>query len=265
MVVLTDDDIADLPNKSSKEIGVTKFVPADQIDPMWFDKSLLPRARQGRDQAVHPAARRAGQGEADGDLHRLDPHPDDDGRAARARRRHRHADHALARRDPRAPTSRRSRRTTHATKQEMAMATMLIDSLAGDYEPERVRGRLRRSRSRSSSRQVEGGECGHAAEAEESGEVVDLLAALPARSTRPRRPAARPPRRPGAEGAGAKSPTKKTAAKKTAAKKATATKATGEEDRRQEGREEGELPGAASRATCPRTRCTPSAPPRAGP
>ena len=36
---LTDEDFADLPSKTSKEIGVTKFVPADQIDPMWLDKS----------------------------------------------------------------------------------------------------------------------------------------------------------------------------------------------------------------------------------
>ena len=34
MVVLTDEDFADLPSTSSKEIGVTKFVPADQIDPV---------------------------------------------------------------------------------------------------------------------------------------------------------------------------------------------------------------------------------------
>ena len=39
MVVLTDEDFADLPSTSSKEIGVTKFVPADQIDPMLFEKS----------------------------------------------------------------------------------------------------------------------------------------------------------------------------------------------------------------------------------
>ncbi len=39
MVVLTDEDFADLPSRTSKEIGVTKFVPADQIDPMWLDKS----------------------------------------------------------------------------------------------------------------------------------------------------------------------------------------------------------------------------------
>ena len=35
MVVLTDDDFADLPSRTSKEIGVTKFVPADQIELPW--------------------------------------------------------------------------------------------------------------------------------------------------------------------------------------------------------------------------------------
>jgi len=38
MVILTDEDFADLPTKSSKEIAVEKFVPADQIDPMLLDK-----------------------------------------------------------------------------------------------------------------------------------------------------------------------------------------------------------------------------------
>ncbi|TQL69675.1 DNA end-binding protein Ku [Nocardioides albertanoniae] len=39
MVVLTDDDFANLPTTSSREIAVEKFVPADQIDPMLFEKS----------------------------------------------------------------------------------------------------------------------------------------------------------------------------------------------------------------------------------
>ena len=39
MVVLTEEDFADLPSKSSKEIAVEKFVPAEQIDPMLLDKS----------------------------------------------------------------------------------------------------------------------------------------------------------------------------------------------------------------------------------
>ena len=39
IVVLTDEDFADLPSRTSKEISVEKFVPADQIDPMLLDKS----------------------------------------------------------------------------------------------------------------------------------------------------------------------------------------------------------------------------------
>src|SRR6476660_911489 len=39
MVVLTDDDLADLPLTSSREIAVERFVPSDQIDPMLLEKS----------------------------------------------------------------------------------------------------------------------------------------------------------------------------------------------------------------------------------
>src|SRR5207342_1624780 len=39
MVVLDDTDMADLPATSSREISVEKFVPSDQIDPMLFEKS----------------------------------------------------------------------------------------------------------------------------------------------------------------------------------------------------------------------------------
>ncbi len=39
MVILTDDDMADLPVTASREIAVEKFVPTDQIDPMLLEKS----------------------------------------------------------------------------------------------------------------------------------------------------------------------------------------------------------------------------------
>ena len=39
MVILDDDDFAELPSASSREIAVEKFVPRDQIDPIWFEKS----------------------------------------------------------------------------------------------------------------------------------------------------------------------------------------------------------------------------------
>jgi DNA end-binding protein Ku len=39
MVVLTDDDMADLPLASSKSIEVMHFTPADQLDPILFNRS----------------------------------------------------------------------------------------------------------------------------------------------------------------------------------------------------------------------------------
>ena len=39
MVVLDDDDFAELPASSSREISVEKFVPTEQVDPIWLEKS----------------------------------------------------------------------------------------------------------------------------------------------------------------------------------------------------------------------------------
>ena len=119
----------------------------------------------------------------------------------------------------------------HATKQEMDMAKMLIDQLAGDYDPDEYEDDYAIAVKELVRAKVEGGEVRvSAAEPEESGEVVDLLAALarsvekakasrgeaPAAAKSSWRPAPRarrrrrrrrrpPPRRP---------PAKKTAAKK---------------------------------------------------
>lgn len=37
--MITDDDIASLPDERSHEIEVLEFVPANEIDPMWYDRS----------------------------------------------------------------------------------------------------------------------------------------------------------------------------------------------------------------------------------
>ena len=39
MVILSEEDLAELPSTSSREIAVEKFVPSEQIDPMMFEKS----------------------------------------------------------------------------------------------------------------------------------------------------------------------------------------------------------------------------------
>jgi DNA end-binding protein Ku len=40
-VVITDEDIATLPEERSREIEVLEFVPADQLDPLLYDKSYF--------------------------------------------------------------------------------------------------------------------------------------------------------------------------------------------------------------------------------
>jgi DNA end-binding protein Ku len=41
MVVITDDDIATLPEERSHEIEVLEFVPASEVDPMLFDRTYF--------------------------------------------------------------------------------------------------------------------------------------------------------------------------------------------------------------------------------
>ena len=105
MVVLTDEDLAELPVSSSREIAVEKFVPADQIDPMLLEKSyyLEPEKGAAKPYALLRDALKAADRMAL--VHGLDPQPDDGRGAAGARRRHRDADHALAGRGPASPSS----------------------------------------------------------------------------------------------------------------------------------------------------------------
>ena len=50
-VVLTDDDFADLPLPSARVVDVLQFVPAEQVDPIYFAKSYYLEPEQ---QAVKP-------------------------------------------------------------------------------------------------------------------------------------------------------------------------------------------------------------------
>ncbi|MGJ7441850.1 Ku protein [Aquipuribacter sp. MA13-6] len=54
MVVIDDDDLDSLPVSSSQEIEVQEFVPAEQVDPIMFDKTyyLEPEARAAKPYAL---------------------------------------------------------------------------------------------------------------------------------------------------------------------------------------------------------------------
>lgn len=178
MVVLTDEDMAELPVRSSKEISVEKFVPEDQIDPMLLDKSyylepdksaqkpyvLLREAleAQGR-MAVVTVAIRSRMSLA----------------VLRVREGVIVMQTMLWPDEVRSTDFARMDGVEEATEREMSMARMLIDELAGDWEPEAYEDDYAVAVEELVRAKVEGGEVtAPTVEEEDTGEVVDLLAAL---------------------------------------------------------------------------------------
>lgn len=180
MVILTDDDLASLPSRSSKEISVEKFVPADQIDPIVLDRTYYLEPDKA---AVKPYAL--------------------------LREALRESDRVAI-----VTVSVRTRLTTAVLRvvgdvivmqtmlwpdeiraaefdvlddvpepkaAEKAMATMLVDSMAGDFDPSEYEDDYQGAVEALVQSKLEGGDAVAAPVVEEEGgEVVDLLAALQA-------------------------------------------------------------------------------------
>ncbi len=179
MVVLTDEDFKDLPSRTSKEISVEKFVPADQIDPMLLDKSyyLEPDAS-----AVKPYVllRDALESEQRMAICTVSIRTRMTMAVLRVR------DGVIVMQTMLWPDEIRSADSLnnlveelHATDQERAMAKLLIDQLAGNYSADDYEDDYALALEALVKAKVEGGEVqAPAASAEDSAEVVDLLAAL---------------------------------------------------------------------------------------
>ncbi len=229
MVVLDDDDFADLPASSSREISVEKFVPSDQIDPMWFEKSyyLEPEKAAAKPYALLREALKEADRVA----------------VVTVSIRTRMTTAVLRVRDDvivmqtmlwpdevRKPDFANLSATEHAaTANELKMAKLLVDTLAGDYDADEYEDDYQTAVEALVQAKLEGGEV-KAPEApkKSTGEVVDLLAALQ-RSV----DAAKTSRgEPTAGSAGSadteeaeEEPAAKTTAKKSASKKSAAKKA----------------------------------------
>lgn len=219
MVVLSDDDLAELPSTSSREIAVEKFVPSEQIDPMLFEKSyyLEPEKTGAKPYAL------LRQALLDADRMAV----------VTIAIRNRTSIAVLRVKDDvivlqtmmwpdeiRVPDF--SVETGEVKDAEVKMATMLVETLAGDFDPAEFEDDYAGAVEALVKAKVEGGEVQRTlTSTKSSGEVVDLLAALQ-RSV----DAAKTARGEGADEkpAAKKAPAKKAAAKKTAAKKAPAKK-----------------------------------------
>ncbi len=229
MVVLDDDDFADLPASSSREISVEKFVPREQIEPMWLEKSyyLEPDAVAAKPYALLREALKEADRVA----------------VVTVSLRSRMTTAVLRVRDDvivmqtmmwpdeiRKPDFAGIDAADLDVKpQELEMARMLVQTLAGDYDPDEFEDDYQEALEALVRSKLEGGEVKQVETKEPSGgEVVDLLAALQksvdaaktARGEYPDRQEVRPPRRPRAKKSPAKKAAKKSTTKKAAAKKA---------------------------------------------
>jgi len=178
MVVLTDEDLADLPTRSSREIAVDKFVPADQIDPMLLDKTyyLEPDKTAAKPYALLRDALKAADRMA----------------IVTVSLRARMTMAVLRVRDDvivmqtmlwpdeiRSPDFARLGEETDAKPAELAKASMQVESMAGDNVPEDYEDDYRQAVVAVVNAKLEGGEVREVPAVKETGgEVVDLLAAL---------------------------------------------------------------------------------------
>ncbi|EHB58159.1 Ku protein [Mycolicibacterium rhodesiae JS60] len=227
-VIITDDDIATLPEERSHEIEVVQFVPASEIDPLMYDRSyylepdgkssksyvLLAKTLADTDRVaiVHFALRNKTR------LAAL--------RVKDFSKRDVMIVHTLLWpdeiRDPDFPVLDKEVEIKPA---ELKMAGQVVDSMADDFHPEQFRDTYQEQLLELVQAKLEGGEAftteDQPAELDETEDVSDLLAKLEASVQRRRGEAggATPAKAP-AKKAAKKAPAKKATAKKTAAKKA---------------------------------------------
>jgi DNA end-binding protein Ku len=223
MVILTDEDFADLPLTTSRAIDVLEFVPADQIDPILFAKAyylepegqaakpyvLLRDALQDADRVaiVKIAIRQREQ------LATLRVH--DDVLVLNT---------MLWPDEVRTPDFGFLDEDIETRPAELAMASSLIDSMAGSFKAEEFTDNYRAALQEVIDAKVEGREVVQPEEAEEApAAAVDLMAALKASVERAKKARGEAPAEHAKAAPKKAAPAKKTAAKKTATAKSTST------------------------------------------
>ena len=176
MVILTDEDMAELPSTSSREIAVETFVPSDQIDPMLFEKSyyLEPESSGAKPYAL------LRQALLDADRMAVV--------TVALRQRTtvavlRVRDDVIVLQTMMWPDEIRTPdfniETGTAKDAEVKMANMLVETLAGDFDASEFEDDYAEAVDALVKTKIEGGEVKRTeVSTKTSGEVVDLLAAL---------------------------------------------------------------------------------------
>ncbi len=230
-VVLTDDDFADLPLPSARVVDVLQFVPTDQIDPIYFAKSYYLEPEQP---AVKPYVLLRDALDSSGMVGLVKVALRNREQLATLRVR----DGVIVLETMIWPDEVRDASfgflddDVQVRPQEQAMAESLVASMAGDFEPEQYHDDYREALQKVIEAKIEGREVVDTAPAApDTGQVVDLMAALrasveAAKRSRGEEPSAKkaPAKKAAAKAPAAKAPAKKAAAKKAPARKAASAK-----------------------------------------
>lgn len=186
-VVLDDEEIASARGANTKVIAIDHFVPAEQIDPIFYDKPYVIGAQDGGEHAyrvLHAALEKTEKVGIGRFMLRTREQLVALGVHEQALRLYtmRFADQIVSSGDLDIPALSRK-----PTERELDMAERLVDSLAATWEPERYEDRHRQAVMALIEQKAAGEELS-VPEAHEPEETPDLIAALEASlAGRPRR------------------------------------------------------------------------------
>jgi DNA end-binding protein Ku len=233
MVILTDEDFADLPLSTSRAIDVLQFVPADQVDPILYNKSyyLEPESVAAKPYVLLREALLESERVA---IVKVALRQREQLATLRVRDGVLVLNTMLWPDEIRQPAFDFLDEDIKVRSQELAMASSLVESMAADFEPEEFTDDYRTALQQVIDAKVSGKEIVAPPEAEEApAGAIDLMAALRASVERARKAREDGPADAEPETREAVQPTPITAAKsaKTAKKAAPAKKATPAEDK----------------------------------
>jgi DNA end-binding protein Ku len=242
VVVLTDDDFADLPLTTSRSIDVLEFVPLAQVDPIYFAKSYYLEP-EGAGAKPYVLLREALEQSGRVALVKIALRQRETLATLRVRDGVFVLEMMLWPDEIREPSFGFLDEDIDVRQQELAMAQSLIDTLSGDFAPEQYSDNYREALQALIEAKIAGREVVAPAEpAADTGTVVDLMAALRASVE-----AAKQGR--GEAAAAVARTAKKSAPAKKTAKKAPAKKVSGKRA----------SPGAAKKASAKRANARKSA------
>ena len=224
-VVITDDDLADLPLTSSRVVDVLSFVPLEQVDPIYFAKSyyLEPDKTATKPYVLLRDALEQADSVA---LVKVAIRTRETLATLRVRDGVLVLETMVWPDEVRTPDFGFLDEDVTVRPQELAMAQSLIESMSADFDPDQYHDEYREALEQVIEAKVEGREVvEQPVEAEDTGSVVDLMAALRASVAAAKKGRGEPAGDEPAAAPAKEAPVEKAPAKKAAAKKAPAKKA----------------------------------------